>query len=275
VKGSNTNARRVYETEEPQASNEFSFAAVTNKKWGTVGAQVGTSEFKSKAEYRFSLSGGLNGPPLASRGDMLYREFHQDWFRARVALTPPAVRGLTIGGDYVVRYDKEQVDPSTAPGNYNDFMTSIAGDTLGMTKQIVPSTDELRNWSAGAGVGYQVSPKVLVAVEGHRYQNTRDTEALHAREVIKELRGGLEFAVTPAWTGRIGGYHVADDADELTANNERVTNAFTAGVGWTKPRSRYTLDGGIEVGSRASNFPDPTDENGSLFRFMLYNRWAF
>ena len=39
--------------------------------------------------------------------------------------------------------------------------------------------------------------------------------------------------------------------------------------------SRYTIDGGVEVGRRSSNFPDPSDENGSLFRFMLYNRWAF
>jgi len=275
VTGSNTNARRVYEIEEPQPTNEFSFAAVAKPGWGTIGAQVGTGKFKSKEVYRFTLSGGLNGPPLASRGDMLYRDFKQDWFRTRVALTPPAVRGLTVAGDFAVRYDKDVVDPSTAPGNYNDFMASIAGDTLGITKPIVASTEELRHWSGGVGIGYQVSPRVLAAIEGHRYQNTHDAEGLHAREVIQEVRGGLEFAAAPAWTGRLGGYHISNDTDALTAQNERVSNALTAGVGWAKPRTRYTLDAGIEVGRRSSNFPDPTNENGSLFRFMLYNRWAF
>jgi len=275
VKGSNTNARRVYETEEPQPANEFSFAAIAHPGWGTLGAQVGTGKFKSKEVYRFSLSGGLNGQPLVSRGDMLYREFKQDWFRTRVALTPPAVRGLTVAGDYAVRYDKDVVDPSTAAGNYNDFMVSIAGDTLGTTKLVVASTEELRHWSAGVGIGYQVSPRVLAAIEGHHYQNTRDAEGLHAREVIQDVRGGLEFAVAPAWTGRLGGYHISNDTDALTTQNERVTNALTAGVGWAKPRTRYTVDAGVEVGRRSSNFPDPTDETGSLFRFMLYNRWAF
>jgi hypothetical protein len=276
VKESNTSARDVYETEEPQPANEFSFAAIAHPGgWGTIGVQVGTGKFKSKVEYRYSLSGGLNGPPLVSRGDMLYREFKQDWFRTRVALTPPGLKGLTVGGDFAVRYDKDVVDPSTAPNNYNDFMASIAGDTLGITKPVVASTEELRNWSGGAGLGYQVSSRVLAGLEGHRYQNTHDAEGLHAREVIAELRGGLEFQVTPAWTGRLGGYHVSDDTDALTANNERVTNALTAGVGWTKPKSRYAVDAGIEVGRRGSNFPDPTDESGSLFRFMLYNRWEF
>jgi hypothetical protein len=54
-----------------------------------------------------------------------------------------------------------------------------------------------------------------------------------------------------------------------------VTNAFTAGIGWSRPKARHQLDAGVEVGKRSSNFPDPSDENGSTFRFVLYNRWAF
>ncbi len=275
VRTSNTNKHRVFETEEPRPSNEFSFAAIAHPGWVTLGGQVGRSKFDSKEEYRFSLSGGLNGPPTVARGDVLNRAYRQKWLRTRVALEPPAIRGLTVAGDFAVRYDKDEATPATARGNYNDFQQSIAGDTLGLGLPVVQSKEELRHWSGGVGVGYRITSRVLLGVELHRYQNARDASVLHVRQRIKELRGGLEFAVTPAWTGRLGGYHVSDDADVYTAQNERVTNALTAGFGWARPSARYALDGGIEVGRRSSNFPDPTDENGSTIRFTLYNRWAF
>ncbi|MEP7028348.1 MAG: hypothetical protein ABI960_07125, partial [Candidatus Eisenbacteria bacterium] len=198
VRTSNTNAHRVFETEEPQASNEISFAAIAHPGWATVGAQVGSSRFDSKEEYRFSLSGGLNGPPTVARGDVLYRAFRQKWMRTRVALEPPGFRALTLAGDFAVRYDKDLADPSTAPGNYNDFQQSIAGDTLGIAQPVLASKAELRHWSGGVGVGYRLSARTRVGIEGHVYQNTRDGAALHVRQRIKDLRGGLEFAVTPA-----------------------------------------------------------------------------
>lgn len=275
IRDANTNARRVYETEERVASSEFSFATIVHPGWVTLGGQVGRRKYDSKEEYRFSLSGGLNGPPLTSRGDRLFRDFEQKYLRARVAFEPPAIKGLTVGADLNVRYDREDVTPATGVGNFNSFQESIASDTLGISPPVVDSRDELRHWNGGAGVGYRVTDRVLLGVEGHRYRSAWNGPSLGAEEVITELRGGVEFAVTSAWSGRLGGYHRADDADRLTANNESVTNAFTAGLGWTRPKSRHQLDAGVEVGKRSSNYPDPTDENGSTFRFVLYNRWAF
>jgi hypothetical protein len=275
VRDANTNARRVYETEERLASSEFSFATIVHPGWITFGGQVGTRKYDSKEEYRFSLSGGLNGPPLTSRGDRLFRDFEQRYLRARVALEPPGIRGLTVGADLNVRYDREDVAPATGRGNFNTFQQEIASDTLGIAPAVVDSRDELRHVNEGVGLGYRVTSRVLLGVEGHRYRSAWNGTLVSAREVITELRGGVEFAVTPAWTGRLGGYHRSDDADQLTANNETVSNALTAGVGWTRPKSRHQLDAGVEVGKRSSNYPDPTDENGSTFRLVLYNRWAF
>jgi hypothetical protein len=35
------------------------------------------------------------------------------------------------------------------------------------------------------------------------------------------------------------------------------------------------MDAGFELGKRSTDYPDPTDLNGSSFRFVLYNRWSF
>lgn len=275
VRSANTNARRIYEAEERIASSELSVAAIVRPGWVTVGGQVGTRKFDSKEEYRFSLSGGLNGPPLSSRGDRLFRSFEQKYLRTRIAIEPPAIRGLTVGADFNVRYDKEDVSEATGPGNFNDFLVSIADDTLGIAPPVVGSRDELRHVNAGIGLGYRLTSRVQVGVEAHRYRNAWDGPLLVANERTSEVRGGVEFAVTPAFTSRLGGFHRSHDANRLTLNNETVSNAFTAGVGWARPRSRYEVDAGVEVGKRSSNYPDPTDENGSTFRFVLYNRWAF
>ena len=274
VRASNTDPRRVYETEERIKSDEFSFAAIVHPSWVRAGAQVGSRKYDSTEEYRFSLSGGLTGAPLQSRGDRSYNDLEQKYVRARVALEPPAVEGLTVGADWNVRYDKYETAPGTGNGNFNDFLSSIAADTLGIVPDVIAATNELRHVNGGLGVSYKVTPRVLVGVEAHKYRSTFDGELTAVKQEIKDFRGGLEFAVTPQWTGRVGGYHRAIDDNAYEPNDESVENAFTAGVGWA-PKRNYTLDAGVEVGKNSTDYPDPTDRNGSSFRFVLYNRWAF
>ncbi len=270
--------RRIYELDQPQPASELSLTGTAHTRWIQVGGQVGRYKFHSIQQYRFSLSGGLVPAPLISRGDRLLQDFRQDWFRTRVQLNPPAVPGLLVAGDLAVRYDRNVVDPATSPGNFNAFMLQLASDTLATSTPVTATRSELRHWNAGAGLGYRVNPRLQVGVEGHRYNNAYDNGVdLHSRQRITDLRGGLEFGVTPTWTGRIGGYHVSQDNDVYTANNETVTNVVTLGAGYAPGRSRYhhTVDGGIEYGHRSTNYPDPTQTTGKVFRFVLYNRWSF
>lgn len=274
VRASNENPRRVYETEERITSDEFSVAAVIHPSWITAGVQAGTRGYDSKEEYRFSLSGGLSGPPLSSRGDRLTHDLEQKYVRVRVALEPDALEGLLVGADWNVRYDRLDVTPATGAGNFNDFMDDIASDTLGIVPDIIATRSELRHVNGGLGVGYRINPRILVGVEAHAYRSSFDGEATIAKQEIKDLRGGVEFAINPRWTGRVGGFHRTIDENAYEPNDESVANAFTAGVGWMKS-SRYQLDAGFELGTRSTDFPDPTDRDGGTFRFVLYNRWAF
>jgi hypothetical protein len=173
-----------------------------------------------------------------------------------------------------VRYDRLDTAPATGTGNFNDFMDQIASDTLGIVPDVVATRGELRHVNGGLGVGYRVNPRILVGLEGHAYRSAFDGEQTTSKQTIKDIRGGIEFAVSPRWTGRVGGFHRAIDDNTYTENDESVSNAFTAGVGWMKS-SRYQLDAGFELGKRSTDYPDPTDLHGSTFRFVLYNRWAF
>ncbi len=276
LEAENNSARRVYELEEERPSTEWSGAAILDPIEGLqLGAQVGTRSYDSDETYRFSLSGGQGTPPMQSRGTRLTRAFEQEYFRARANYQPGGKGKLTVGADVNVRYDREDITPGTGEGNFNDFIASLQADSLTLPPSILAETQELRHWDAGIGVAYAFSPKLLVSVEGHRFNNARDGLAVHARQKITDVRAGLEYGLDAAWKERLGTAHRADDPNVYTFDNERVRNAFSAGVGWAKPNSSYALDAGFELAKASTDFPDPTEATGSGLRFFLYNRWDF
>jgi hypothetical protein len=275
VHGSNNNARRVYELDEPQNSGEWSLTAIARPSWVVIGAQIGRRSFDSSQEYRFSQSGGLNGPPLVSRGDRLLRDFRQDWLRSRVLLNPTSLPNLAVAGDLSIRYDRDQVDPATTPGNYNEFLVDLSIDTLQLGPAVTSTLDELRHWNAGLGASYRLTTRLQFGAEGHRYNTALDGPLVHSRQKLTDLKAGAEYVVSSTWTGRAGYSHRSADDDVYTLQNETVTNLATFGAGYARPGTQYSLDAGFEFGKRDSNYPDPTKTTGSLFRFMLYNRWAF
>jgi hypothetical protein len=276
VKASNNSQRRVYETEEKRPSQEWSGTAILTPMTGLrLGGLVGKRTADSDETYRFSLSGGQGTIPLQSRGTRLTRDFEQQYFRGRASYQPTGMSALSLGADLNVRYDKEQFVAGTGEGNFNDFLATLQADSLALPPAILDELQELRHWDAGVGVAYRFSPRVLASVEGHRFNNARDGLSVRARQKITDLRAGVELGIDPSWTARLGAWHRSDDPDVYLYDNERVRNAFTAGVGWAKPNSSYALDAGMEVAKASTDFADPTEGSGSGFRFFLYNRWDF
>jgi hypothetical protein len=276
VELNNNSQRRVYETEEKRPGQEWSGAVILTPMTGLrAGAVAGLRSYDSEESYRFSLSGGQGVDPLQSRGIRLTRDFEQEYLRARVSFQPDGTSRLTVGADVNVRYDREDVTAATGEGNFNDFIASEQADSLALPPAILDERQELRHWDAGLGLAYRFSTRVLASVEGHAFNNARDGLSVHARQKITDLRAGVEVGLDPSWTARLGAWHRSDDPDVYMASNERVRNAFTAGVGWAKPGSSYALDAGLEVARASTDFADPTEGTGSGLRFFLYNRWDF
>ncbi|MGH7725557.1 MAG: hypothetical protein ACREOU_09010 [Candidatus Eiseniibacteriota bacterium] len=279
VKGKNETARRVFETDEKRPITEYSLTAIAapaSLSWLRAGLSVGRLMFHTTEDYRFSLSGGTGGIPLQGRGNRLDHDQRLDYLRTRVDLTPGgSAKNLLVGADFNVRYDHDHVEPTTAPNDFNPFIDAIAADTLELPQKVASEVQELRHWDAGVGLGYRFTDRMSAGAEVHRYNNARDGLSIHARQRITDLRGGVEYLLNPTWTARVGGWHRSDDKDVYTANNELVANALTLGAGYAPPTSSYALDAGFEFTQRSTNFPDPTEEEGSGIRFMAYGRWRF
>jgi hypothetical protein len=276
VKGDQNTRRRIYEIEEPRGVDVVSLVTTLRPtSWVTLGGAVGTGGFDVDEKYRFSLSLGQGAPPAISRGTRVSRHMEGEFLRARAALAPPALSELLVGADLNVRYGKETTDPAQGPGSFNDFLDFAARNGFILGPHLFAENDEVRHWDAGLGLGYKVSPRLRLGVEGHRGNDAHDGTIVHARRRVTDFRGGAEYDVNPHWQARVGGWHRALDEDVFTANNEGVANAVTLGAGYRPGGGKYGLDAGVEILDRSTDYPDPLDGTGSGFRFVLYNRWSF
>ena len=276
VKGDQNTRRRVYEIEEPRGIDVVSLVTTLRPTaWATLGGAVGTGGFDADEDYRFSLSLGQGAPAAISRGTRVSRHMEGEFLRARLALAPPAMTELLVGADLNVRYGKETTDPAQGAGSFNDFLDFAERNGFILGPHLLPETDEVRHWDAGVGLGYALSPRLRVGIEGHRGNDAHDGTLVHARRRVTDFKGGIEYGVNDQWQARVGGWRRGLDEDVYTANNEGVATAVTLGAGYRPGNARYTLDAGVEILSRSTDYPDPSDGTGSGFRFVLYNRWAF
>src|SRR5688572_7120981 len=276
VRGSQNTRRRIYEVEEPRGIDIWSVVATLRPaEWVTFGGTAGFGSYDTEETYRFSLSLGQGAPPAISRGTRYTKDVEGSFLRTRIALEPEALPDLTIGGDFNVRYEKEDATVATGEGSFNDFLDFAERNGFILGPHLENTLDELRHWDGGVGVGYQVTEDVKVGVEGHRANDAFDGTIVHSRRQVTDLRGGVEASLGTEWKGRLGGWRRELDEDVFTENNEGVATALTLGAGWQPTGAKWTLDGGVEILGRSTDYPDPSDGTGSGFRFVLYNRWAF
>ena len=276
VLGDQNTRRRVYEVEEQRGIDVFSIAATVRPLSGvTLGGVAGTGGYDTEETYRFSMSLGQGAPPALSRGTRYSKDVEGQFLRARAAIAPAAMPDLLVGADFNVRYEKEEAIAATDEASFNEFLDFAERNGFILGAPLENTVDELRHWDAGVGVGYKLTSKLRLGLEGHRGNDARDGTMIHSRRQVTDLRGGLEADLGTSWQGRVGGWHRSLDEDVFTANNEGVANAITLGAGWKPQGSKFTLDGGIEILDRSTDYPDPNDGTGSGLRFVLYNRWAF
>jgi hypothetical protein len=276
VKGDNSTRRRIYETEEPRGIDVLSLTTTLRPaSWVTFGGTVGQGGFDADENYRFTLSLGQGAPPAQSRGDRLSRDVEGEFLRTRLALSPPGIPELLVGADFNVRYRREETVAATGPGSFNDFLEFAERNGFILGAPLEGELQELRHWDAGVGLGYTVSPRLKVGVEGHRANDARDGTLVRLRRRITDLQAGVEYDVSSSWQARVGGWRRGLDDDVFTENNEGVATAITLGAGYKPAGAKFALDGGVEILGRSTDYPDPTDGTGSGFRFVLYNRWSF
>ena len=146
------------------------------------------------------------------------------------------------------------------------------------TVAAIPNGVEVRSNEFGGGAAWRFGwRQAVIAAEGHVLEDkvTQTVSGDGPNPKIWDVRSGLEFLATPALAVR-GGYiyrHV--DRDELTAQNEYLSQTVTAGFGLHPVRASWTLEIGYDVYWAHSDYGDPTRARSSQQQGLARVRWVF
>ncbi len=245
-------------------------------EWGADG-RAWTSA--SEERWVFTLKAGINQEPFAGRGKMLDRDesgtegrFRARWKHGRFEANAGAGRW---------RREIEVIPPDPLDrSSFNYFIyraaTREGADSLALPDSIRHNRSQERVWDAAGGATWNLS-RGLVGVEYH-YGEQEFGQTLTGKGPQRrtwDVRSGVEYACTRAFTGRLGYVYRSDDRDLLTQRNEFTSHAVTAGFGLTPAGSMWSVDLGWGIEWLSPDFDDATDSRESRQQMAAQIRWVF
>lgn len=239
-------------------------------------AWSGTSE----QEWRFSTSGGAGGLPFTGRGKLLDRKEQGSTLDARARWHAGR---LELGGSLSTRASKVIVDPPAAGDltSLNYFINNVVlaqkgADTLALPDSVVH--DDARHYAVAYAGG--LSWSFGRGIAGAEYHWTRDlAQALVAglgpRYLSWDVRGGLEWRLSPVLRGRLGYRRERVDLDTYTQGNEYVGDTGTLGIGLTPAGATWSTEIGYAYEWRRTDFPDPLAGRQGRQYLAAQLHWVF
>ena len=230
-------------------------------------------------DWRFSLSAGVGGIPLAGRGRFLEREERGSSLDSRVRWKNGKVSMTGQLWTSASKLNIKAPHPNDM-SSFNRFLSSIwyrvGTDTLWLADSV--RTDESRRyaWGYGAGASY----KFQRGVAGVEWNWSRDVTndqftGEGPQQIAYDIRAGLEYTCTPIVTGRLGwGAHWAD-GDDFTLANEFVGQSLSAGLGLKPAKTTWGFDIGYTFGWWDSDFADPYSHRRTQQQLVSQLRWDF
>lgn len=238
-----------------------------------------TSE--SQVNWFYTISAGVGGIPLTSRGKMYERDEEGTTLRTRARWTAGA---LQLGASFNTAYSKvERTIPDASDlTSFNHFRNTLpsrqSADTLVVPDSLYDDGLERRVWEAGGGVAWTRLPfRSQAGVEFHLWHDVSDSHVggNGPRAVGWDVRTGLEVEINPVLSVR-GGYILrSDDLDERTAANEYLTNSITLGLGLRPAKAIWAIDLGYVLDMVQSDFGDPAGIRGNRQQLAAQLRWDF
>jgi hypothetical protein len=256
---------------------------------GTVGDHlsfvVDGIGFRSKSEQFFdwSISAGPTQSPLAGSGKTLDRDEEGNRLRTRARWTSGA---LQLDAGFNTSYSRSIITPWYPPAGgpiagFNDFLDQIGfrtgADTLMLPARIVDTRVEARGREYGVGASWH-SPwhGALLGAEYHGWRERFDQPPFPGPEPTGwDLRLGGEVRMSGSVLARAGFVYGNQDLDDLTAANDYLQRALTAGLGFQPAGSRWSADLAYAFAWVDPDFGDPTRDRGSRQEVALQLRWPF
>jgi hypothetical protein len=186
----------------------------------------------------------------------------------------------------------------TLPGDPESFnyLLDVAAnregaDSLALPDSVRRSESQDETWHVGYGLTWKTpGGRGLVGVEYHFAKQTAEDRLFQSPVPVPvdtvsflglgpdrrvwDVRGGVEYACTPALKGRLGYIYRYDDRDERSNLNEYTSNTLTAGLGLL-PGTSWSFDLGWSIEWIAPDFTDGTDPRESRQRLAAQMRWEF
>jgi hypothetical protein len=245
------------------------------------GADARTWTSSSQANWMYTISAGVGGIPLASRGKLYERDEEGTTFRSRARWTAGA---LEIGAGLNTDYGKVHrivpgVDDLTSFNHFrNSLLSRSSADTLTVPDSLYDRTLDQHAWEASGGIAWTRLPHhARAGLEFHAWRDvvSSDVGGMGPRAVGWDVRSGLEVSLNPIVDVR-GGYILRrDDLDDLTASNEYLTHSMTLGLGLKPARAIWTVDVGYVLDLVQADFGDPSGIRGNRQRLAAQMRWDF
>jgi hypothetical protein len=231
--------------------------------------------------WAFTVSAGIGQNPLVGRGKYADLDQNGSSMRARARWT---LGGLELGGSLGTDYLKG-VEAPPAPGDpssFNSFLDVVYrrpnADTLSLPDSVSFARTESRAWTAAGGATLQLpGRRGLIGVEYHAAQREFDgaPRGLGPRQTEWDVRGGVEYRCTPVLAGRAGYIYRKLDLDELTRDNEQLTETMTLGLGLGPTGASWQVDVAYGIEWWWADYGDPTLPRGNRQNVTGQLRWAF
>jgi len=236
---------------------------------------------ENEQTWVFTLAAGIQQDPLTGRGFAFQRREEGSSLRTRARY---ALGDLTLGGSFDTHYGKVEITGPRADDytSFNYFLNTLSyrqnADSLVLPDSVSSDVAFQRDVAFAVGGTYAMPWRhSLAGAEYHHFRGAHDQEltGIGPRQVMWDVRAGLEVPCTKVMTGRIGFVHRSNDADTYTERNETIGNAVTAGVGVIHPGARWSLQASYGHEWLAVDYADPYQTHGGGHSFALNLRWAF
>jgi hypothetical protein len=254
------------------------------------------STWTSGSEERFvmTLKAGQNQEPFTGRGKTLDRDEHGNMAKGQLRWSSGSLEANVSASGWW-RTLQITPPPTGDPESYNYFIDTAANregaDSLALPDSVLRSRSKEQTWEIAYGAAWRFpGHRGLIGLESHVGRATNDldifdsvtptqpdpsTSYLGPDRKVWDVRGGMEYACTPALTGRLGDLYRWDDHDERSNRNEFVSNSLTGGIGLSPVGTTWRVDLGYEIDWISPDFSDPTDLKQSRQLLAVQFRWVF
>jgi hypothetical protein len=282
IEGKNNAVRSTSEIHEERGFGNLSAAALGHVGHARYIAAIDSwSTGPSDQQWFFTISRGTGQSPLQGRGNYQKRDEKGSELRGRATWTEGPLTFAAGARRY--RRNVDFTAPSIDdPNSFNRFLQLLATrgevDSLLLPDSVRTNATLERALEVGGGVGVRLPWRgAQLGVEVHAnhgtFEQTLAGDGPKPKGWDVRAGGSVNANSTLSFTG--GYVYRRDDADELTLNNETLSQSATAGFGLHPPTTVWSIETGYELRWAKSDYGDPTRRRSTGQRGSMRVRWEF